>query len=504
MADDSLYLTTHEAALAVVATAMKKARQLVLTLCINSIMGGIFFSSGGMLHVMLQSELPGTFSIDPGYLFLLQGLVYPIGLFYVVLMGVDLYNSNILFFSVGLVRGAVSFLDLFISLFVSWWLNLAGNIFVCYAICYGSQVTSTKAWVTGSVHILEAKLKLTFVETLIKGMAGNFYVCLAIYLQLMAKPLHVKMIAMALPIFTFVSLGFTHSVADMFMIIIGLINGAPVSVGTCAWKLFLPGALGNLIGGSFFALIVPYYLHLVVVERDQKKLNLPRYEMRDEQPELNQDSRVVRVPAAEEELEDIDEILEDDLEKYNTDGRDTRPLSHVLTSASARSMSGTSLRSRMRKTKSPGNVFPVYGMGEPSAKERTLAYGRDTDEDGQDSEAAPERSASFMGNRLWRTISRRSENTDLENQGPASEAASAISINLGSVSHKFNRFSVGKLHRASTTIGPTDTLPLPNRSENTRLNQSGLSVPDSLLSNLTTAAKQATGNEVQAYEPSRS
>ncbi|WPK27086.1 hypothetical protein PUMCH_004458 [Australozyma saopauloensis] len=503
MVDESLYLTTHEAALAVVATAMKKARQLMLTLAVNSLMGGIFFSSGGMLHVMLQAELTGLSSVDPGILFLLQGLVYPIGLFYVVLMGVDLFNSNILFFTVGVVRGAVSILDLVISWMVSWWLNLVGNIFVCYIICHYSGVTSTEAWVAGSISILERKLELSFVETLIKGMAGNFYVCLAIYLQLMAKPIHVKMIAMTLPIFTFVSLGFTHSVADMFMIIIGLINGAPVSVGTCAWKLFLPGALGNMIGGSFFALVVPWYLHLVVVERDQKKLNLPRYEMRDEQPELNQDSRVVRVPEQDQELEDIDDILSDENEKLLRDNAQMRPISHVTTSASMRS--GASVRSRMRKTKSPGNVFPVYGMGESGARERAVAYGVEAGEDdalGPIDGPPNHRRASFIGSRLWRTLSRKSENPDLEAQEDSAQANETASINLGSMSQKLRSYSLGKIRRANTTFGPSEIAP-DAVSGQRNFDQSESSIPNTLLSNLTAAAIMLKGTDIQPYEPEK-
>lgn len=493
MADESLFLTTHEAALAVVATSMKKARQLILTLTINSFMGGLLFTTGGMLHVMVELELPEIFNTNPGFVYLLQGLVYPIGLFYVVVMGVDLFNSNILFFTVGVVRGAVSVLDLAISLIVSWWLNLVGNIFVCYLMCHYSGVTSTEAWKVGSVRILETKLCLTFVETLIKGMVGNFYVCLAIYLQLMAKPIHVKLIVMTLPIFTFVSLGFTHSVADMFMIIIGLINNAPVSVGTCAWKLFLPGALGNLIGGGFFSLVIPWYLHLVVVERDQKELNLPRYEMRDEQPELNQDSRVVRVPARDEELEDIDEIMDDSFEKPNVQDTDSRPpLVHVQTGMSTRS--GLTIRSRQKKKKSPRNVFPVYGMGGVGAHERSLAYGEDADDDDQVSAEAPKRSASFISNRLWRTMSRKPLSPDLESQNPNTDTAS---INIGSMNPRFPRYSIGGLRRASLSVDPANaptTGPI-------NFKESGISVPESLLSNLTAAVNASGALDVRPYDP---
>ncbi|OBA23658.1 putative formate transporter 1, partial [Metschnikowia bicuspidata var. bicuspidata NRRL YB-4993] len=367
--EDGLYLTTHESALAVVATSMKKARLLLDTLIINSFIGGVFFTSGGMLHVMLYSDSPQLLDVNPGVLYLIQGLVFPIGLFFVVIMGVDLFNSNILFFSVGVARGAVSILDLIISWFVSWWLNLVGNIFVCYIICNFSSISSLPSWVTGSIAILNEKLEFNFVQTLIKSMAGNFFVCLAIYMQLMAKPIHVKLILMTLPIFVLVSLGFTHAVADMFLIIIGLINGAPTNVATVAWKLFLPGALGNIIGGAFFSLIVPFYLHIVAVERDQRKLRLPRYEMRDQQPEINQDSRVVRGRPEEES-----ESTESDTGADDNDAsiKSPRESGYISDGASIRSPSIMSRRKVLLR-RSPSNVFPVYGMGPPREREQSIA-----------------------------------------------------------------------------------------------------------------------------------
>lgn len=460
MVDESLYLTTQEAALAVVATAMKKARLLIDTLAVNSLVGGILFSAGGMLAVMIESKCPETMSTNPGYVSLLQGLLYPIGLFYVVTLGADLFNSNILFFSVGLARGATSIVDLIISWFVSWWLNLGGTIFVCYIFCHYSGVTTQPLMVSGSIEILEAKASATFVETLIKAIAGNYFVCLAIYLQLMAKPLHVKFMLMALPIFTFVSMGFTHSVADMYMIVIGLINGANVSVATAAWKLFLPGALGNIIGGSSFGLIVPWYLHLYVVERDQRHLHLPRYELRDEQPELNQDSRVVRVRVPD------DEDIEDDEAQpfYNSekpgDFENSTLSSHSYPTPddlAVRALSRVSTRSRIQKKKlekSPVNVFPVYGMGPASERERSIAFGISDDInngastlDRSDSQTIAEP----MGERLRRTLSRRTTRRDEESH-PRQLSALSSRRSASSVTFpkQLRRFSFGRSNLASS------------------------------------------------------
>ena len=59
-----------------------------------------------------------------------------------------------------------------------------------------------------------------------------------------------KFVAIWLPISAFVALGLEHSVANMFIIPLGIFSGAAVS-----WKAFflanlLPVTLGNIVGGA--------------------------------------------------------------------------------------------------------------------------------------------------------------------------------------------------------------------------------------------------------------
>ncbi len=457
--DDNLYLTTYEAALAVVATAMKKARLRIDVLVINSLMGGMLFTTGGMLYDLIRAGFSGINETNPGVISLLQGICYPIGLFYVVILGVDLFNSNILFFSTALCRGAVSFLDLFISWFVSWWFNLVGNIFVCYIFCYYSDVVRTQLMVVGSVEVAVQKAESTFVETLLKATAGNFYVCLAIFLQLMAKPLHVKFLMMLLPVFTFVAMGFTHLVADMFLVTMGLINGAPISVGKAAWKVFLPGAIGNIIGGSFFGVVITWYLHIYVVERDRAALNLPQYELRDEQPELNQDSRVVRKKSPRMEDEVVHTNKFDDSEEseeiqapedfYPTPVYDETSIQlYRLTHRKTRD-SISSLRSTRR---SPKNVFPVYGMGVPLKRERTIAGEVSTPAEPMDEKLEEE--AEYIGTRLRKAISNRSKVLDLEANKSPSNHGSRQPTPRSSFSRRSSNVGISK---SSEGPDPTDS-----------------------------------------------
>ncbi|KAH3678992.1 hypothetical protein WICMUC_001306 [Wickerhamomyces mucosus] len=384
MSSETYYITPNEAALAVVATSMKKARLKLDVLIINSIVGGILFSAGGMLHVFIQAESPYLYEECPGIVKLLQGVVFPIGLFCVVIMGAELFNSNIMYYTVGVCRGAVSIFDLLISWTISWLFNLGSTLFVCFVICKLGGIATSERWVNASVETAIDKVEnYTFVETLIKGIAGNFCVCLGVYLQLLAKPIHVKWIMISLPVFTFVTIGFTNVIADMYLIPMGLINGAPVSVGRYIWRTLVSGTLGNIIGGIVFSVAIPFYLHLVTVERDRKLLKLPQSDVRDEQPELEMDSRVIRVPTHKESAEEDDDNDNDSStfgsDSYEKLGNDQinpvsyRPLSTLSRVKSRVKSRADSKASSNKKVRSPPGVFPVLGMGKPLTRERTIA-----------------------------------------------------------------------------------------------------------------------------------
>lgn len=426
--DDNQYLTTYEAAMAVVATGMKKSRLKPDTLVINAIIGAMLFSTGGMLNLMVHSILPDIANSNPGLLRFLSGSFYPIGLFYVVVMGAELFNANVLFFTVALCRRGVSILDLVISWLVSWWFNLVGTIFVGYIISHYSSTTSSEAFIAGSHEVLESKMEYSFVQNMLKGIAGNFFVSLAIYLQIMCKPLHVKFFMLYLPIFTFITLDFTHCVADMYVVVIGKINHSSADWGKICWKLLLPGTIGNIIGGAFFGIVICWYMHIYVVERDRKELNLPQYELRDQQPELMQDSRVVRQkdPVFHDDVE-VDEEHEEKPSPPNSNvnssateliesqsNLDPRPYLQPRPSSMSRL---TRRRTSLASIRSPKNVFPVYGMDEPLRRERTIAgdhafEGEGINEVNDEDDAVEARSIGSQLVRMLTTRSRKESSTE--------------------------------------------------------------------------------------------
>ena len=83
-------------------------------------------------------------------------------------------------------------------------------------------------------------------------MFCNWLVCLAVYLSMQAKDMGGKYLSIWLPVSTFVSIGFEHSVANMFLLPAGLMSTDDISLQTAVFHNLLPVTVGNAVSGSLF------------------------------------------------------------------------------------------------------------------------------------------------------------------------------------------------------------------------------------------------------------
>jgi formate/nitrite transporter FocA (FNT family) len=73
---------------------------------------------------------------------------------------------------------------------------------------------------------------------------------MAVYMASGCASLAGKMVAVWFPISAFVALGLDHSVANMFIIPLGIMRGANISISDFLMKNLLPVTLGNIVGGA--------------------------------------------------------------------------------------------------------------------------------------------------------------------------------------------------------------------------------------------------------------
>jgi formate/nitrite transporter len=110
--------------------------------------------------------------------------------------------------------------------------------------------------------LAETKGRTQWHEMFLRGIAGNWLVCLGVWLGTSARELSSKIIGIYLPIWLFVAVGYEHSIANMFTVQMGMILGANLSVGKYIACVMIPVMLGNIVGGGFFVGFTYWYLYL--------------------------------------------------------------------------------------------------------------------------------------------------------------------------------------------------------------------------------------------------
>ena len=106
---------------------------------------------------------------------------------------------------------------------------------------------------------LATKMNTPGMELFLRGLLCNVLVCLATWMCYKLKEETSKLIMIWWCLFTFITAGFEHSVANMSFLTMGLLlpHGADVSIMGMAHNL-LWVSLGNFVGGVLFVGL-PYY-----------------------------------------------------------------------------------------------------------------------------------------------------------------------------------------------------------------------------------------------------
>jgi formate transporter len=228
-------------------------------------------TAGGYIalgFVFFTTSQVGAQALPWGVAKLLGGLTFSTGLALVVLTGAELFTSSTLTLTAR-ASGRITWGQLLRNWVVVYLANFLGALTMVALVFFGGTWRSAGGgW--GQVVLTTASYKLhhTFVEALVLGILCNLMVCLAIWAAYSGRTTTDKVMAVTMPIALFVASGFEHSVANMFMVPLGILvkdhAGAefwatsgldPAAYGDLTWAGFLAGNLlpvtiGNIIGGG--------------------------------------------------------------------------------------------------------------------------------------------------------------------------------------------------------------------------------------------------------------
>lgn len=231
-------------------------------LLLSAAMAGAYISLGAVLSLTLGFGFPELTAGNPGLQRLLSGLSFPIGLMLVVVLGAELFTGNNAVLIPSMVSGRHGSRLTLLNWVLVYLGNLAGALSFTYFMVYLCGLTASGPWHNAIVGIAEAKVSMGWWTVFLKGIGANWCVCLAVWLALSGKTLIDKIVGCWWPVMAFVVLGYEHSIANMFFIPLGMMEGADVGILQSVTANFIPATLGNIVGGALLVGAVNSYLQL--------------------------------------------------------------------------------------------------------------------------------------------------------------------------------------------------------------------------------------------------
>ncbi|MBZ0147576.1 MAG: formate/nitrite transporter family protein, partial [Pseudorhodoplanes sp.] len=210
---------------------------------------------------------------------LFAGLVFCLGLILVIVGGAELFTGNTLIV-MAWAAGKIRFRDILRVWTIVYLGNFVGAVGTAALVFLSGQYLSGKGQTAiVALSLASGKVSLPFDQAFFLGILCNVLVCLAVWLSFSARTVSDKVLAVIFPISAFVAAGFEHSVANMYLVPLGLfikqwapaemwplVGADPSLYAPLTWPNFLislvPVTLGNIVGGAGLVGAVYWFIYL--------------------------------------------------------------------------------------------------------------------------------------------------------------------------------------------------------------------------------------------------
>ncbi|WP_270789788.1 formate/nitrite transporter family protein [Enterococcus diestrammenae] len=221
-----------------------KAEYSLLTTAVLAIMAGVFIGIAGVAMIRTMGSMPAEWGTLVN---LLGALMFPFGLICLLLVGGELVTGNMLAVTMALYAKAISFKQWARNMFLVTIFNFVGAAGVAVFFGYFSG-TLQGAFVERTIAVAVGRVADAPLQAFLSGIACNILVCTGVYMNMAAKDFIGKIVGTFLPVAGFVIAGYQHVVANMFLIVAGILAGG------ATWEQFATNMLfvwlGNLVGGG--------------------------------------------------------------------------------------------------------------------------------------------------------------------------------------------------------------------------------------------------------------
>ena len=241
-----------------------KAEAPVLKTFLLAIMAGAFIALGG-----LGSQIASCCAEDPSSARVISSVVFPIGLFMVLVGGAELFTGNCLIM-IPVLSGKTKLSGMLKNWIVVYLGNMVGGFLIALCAAFGHIYSFSNNELAASVvNTAITKANISFTDGLLRGILCNVLVCMAVWCSFAADEVAGKVLALWLPVMLFIICGFEHSVANMYFIPAGMLTSAIYNLPAGGLSLFgffvtnlIPVTIGNIIGGGICVGAMYYAIYL--------------------------------------------------------------------------------------------------------------------------------------------------------------------------------------------------------------------------------------------------
>ena len=242
-----------------------------------AITAGVFISIAFVFYITATT---GTAAMPYGIAKLIGGICFSLGLILCIICGADLFTSTVLIV-VAKASGRITWGQLARNWINVYFGNLVGALlFVLLMWLSGEYMVANGGWGLNVLQTADHKVHHTFIEAVALGILANLMVCMAVWMSYSGRSLMDKAMIMVLPVAMFVASGFEHSIANMFMIPMGIVirnfaspefwtavGSSPESFSHLTITNFIidnliPVTIGNIIGGGLLVGLTYWVIYL--------------------------------------------------------------------------------------------------------------------------------------------------------------------------------------------------------------------------------------------------
>lgn len=230
-------------------------RQRPAAYFVLSMLAGIYVGIGILLIFSIGGPLSAAGFAGTK---LVMGLTFGIALSLVIMAGAELFTGNNLVMTIGLWGKRVTVTDALKLWGLCWLGNLVGSILLAALFYYSNLATGDIGEFIATTTA--AKMSLSAPVLVLRAVLCNLLVCLAVWCGYKMKTESGKLIMIFWCLFAFITTGFEHSIANMTLMAIGVMNpmGHAITIGGYFYNLLFV-TLGNMLGGILLVAL-PYAL----------------------------------------------------------------------------------------------------------------------------------------------------------------------------------------------------------------------------------------------------